>query len=205
MHNKMVLPDWKRRSDELIRAALLLSAVAHLIVMLYWKMPLLLDALEGQVVLTVILQSPQHAPKPEVAPAPLPVAPEPKKEEALLPARIDPVKAEVPAPPVPVPASRYEQSIDKIAPVVENQPADEKLEALPADPVIENRQVQKASQAQALVVIGEDGTVRQIIWKQLPAVTEEELRQMELHLRQQAYLARGVVYTMPETIEIPRN
>jgi len=204
MLQKEPLASWARRPDEFIRAALLLSVLAHLAAMVFWKMPFPPMALEGQKTLTVILLPRQDtsAPKQEPPPLPEPVVKEAPDEVAIKP---EPPKTELPKPPQPVSSPRQNAQLSNTAPALEDQPVKKELNALPADPVVENRLIQTAGKAQALLLVDENGTVRQIIWKQLPAVSEAELREMELRLRQQGYLARGNLYTVSESIEIPRQ
>jgi hypothetical protein len=199
------IPGWASRPDEFIRAALLLSVLAHLAAMAFWKLPFPPMALEGRKALTVILLPRQgaSAPKPEVPSLPEPAVKEAPAEATIKP---EPPKAELlkPPPPPAISSPQQRQPSDD-APAPENQPVKEDIQALPADPVVENYLVQSAGKAQALLLVDESGTVRQIIWKQLPAVSEAELKEMERRLRQRGYLARGKLYTVPESIEIPRE
>jgi hypothetical protein len=203
MAQKELTPNWASRPDEFIRAALLLSILAHLGAMAFWKIPFPPTALEGQKALTVILLPRQDANAPKAETAPLP---EPALMEAPAPVEVmpEPPKAELPKPPQPISSPRQEPQVSNAAPAPENQSANQESQPLPADPLVESRQNQIAGKAQALLLIDQNGTVEQIIWKQLPAVSEEELREMERRLRLRAYLARGKRYTVPESIEIPR-
>lgn len=194
------IPGWASRPDEFIRAALLLSVLAHLATMAFWKMPFPPMALEGRKALTVILLPRQGASTPKLQAPPLP---EPAVNEAPAEATI---KTELPKPPPrPATSSPQQQQPSNAAPAPESQPVKEEHQALPADPVVENHLIQTAGKAQALLLVDENGAVRQIIWKQLPAVSEAELKEMERRLRQRGYLARGELYTVPESIEIPRE
>jgi hypothetical protein len=189
------LPAWASRPDEIIRAALLLSVLAHLAAAVFFKLPFPLLALEGRTALTLILLPRQlvDAPKPVTQ-----TPPEPTPEEKPAPVTVIPTQPHEIAGPHP------QQPASHPAPAQEN-PVKEELRALPANPVVENRIVQTAGQAQALLMVDEEGNVRQIIWKQLPAVSEEELKEMERRLRQRGHIARGELYTEPATIEIPRG
>ena len=188
-----------------MRAALLLSVLAHLGALAFWQLPPLPRTLEGRTFLTVILLPPQNASLPKTEQQPLPESTI-KEPPAPVPLKPEPSIMELPKTPEPAPSSQQELHVSNAAPAMEeDQPAIEEFRALPADPVAENRNIQTAGQARALLLIGEDGAVRQIIWNQLPAVTDEELRQMEQRLRQKAYLARGGLYTVTETIEVPRE
>jgi hypothetical protein len=197
------LPGWASRPDEIIRAALLLSVLAHLATMVFLRLPITPIALEGRKVLTVILLPRQNASAPKAEPPPVP---EPAVQEApaAVTVRPEPPKAESPKP-APITSSRQEQHKTNAAPASEIQPMKQELRALPADPVDENQQIQTAGKAQAVLLVDENGTVGQIIWQQLPAVSEEELQEMERRLRQHAYMARGKQYTVPESIEVPRG
>jgi cell division septation protein DedD len=184
------------RPDEFIRAALLLSILAHLAAFAFWKMPVKPIAMEGHRALTVLLLPRQHADTAKTTPPP----PQEKPAEV----QVEPEKPELPKPP-PVTASRHTQPEKTDAPAPEKEPAKEQSQAAPSDPVLLNYIFQNADKAQALLLIGEDGSVQQIIWQQLPAVTEQELHEMERRLRQHSRMARGTSYTVPESIEIPRQ
>ena len=191
---------WAGRPDEHIRAALLLSLLLHLGMLAFWKLPPLILAMEGQKVLTVILLPPQPSSLPE---AEMQAVPEPELADSVpppLPAEHAKAPEHEPEPPV----ERREAPVPPAS--ITHQPAAESelFQAAPANPIVETRDNQIALQAQALLVIGADGSVGQIIWKSLPAVTEEELRRMEQMLRSGAYQATGRKYPVTQTIDIPR-
>lgn len=57
------------------------------------------------------------------------------------------------------------------------------------------------SKVQALLVIDSLGNVTQIHWKQLPAMTDDELKKIEQRLRQKIYLSNGFQYTVVEELD----
>ena len=91
-------------------------------------------------------------------------------------------------------------------PELESEPVPgETLHETPSDPVELSPQAVEAGKVQALLLVDENGKVDQIIWKALPALTEETLQQIEQRLRTKTYLVTGKSYTLYEIVEIPRE
>jgi hypothetical protein len=183
------------RSDNTFRAALLLSALIHLVVILYLKLPELVEPMQGKMALSVILAKPQDVGQPAAEPPPI-VTPVIQQLPALPPPEV-PVKHEQAPPPMDAPKPMPE-------PKSESAPG-ETLQQTPADPVESSPQIVEAGKVQALLLIDERGKVHQIIWQVLPAITEETLQQIEQRLRTKTYLATGKSYTLYEIVEIPRD
>jgi hypothetical protein len=194
---------WQSRPDAAIRAALLLSAVIHLAVFVFCKLPPMPSIEEGYATLTVVIlppwqggkkmeEAPQVFPeKPvETLPSPEPMTPEVSKSTTLAMPKQTPLSSKAVHPSNPV--------------TTESMANDEKDVPLPVVPVVENRQNQSLVRAQALLLVGEDGRVQTIVWNRLPAVTEEELKRMLSELRAKVFLATGRTYTTTEDVEVPR-
>ncbi len=193
--------NWSRRPDSVFRAALFLSALSHALLMGWLKFPehpLRMEIGGGYAPLTVRL-----APSSKQAAAEQPalfssdlrlnlLEPSPIPNPELPLVEIVESNREVPAetPPTEV----VEQAV---APATE-QPA-------PPPAFVDRREpVLRPGMATVFLRISEDGKVEQMIWDQLPVVTQEELLQMERELREKNYPATGSAYTVAETVIVPR-
>jgi hypothetical protein len=188
------------RSGDTFRAALLLSVLLHLLVILYLKLPGLVEPMRGKVALSVILAQPQEVGPATAEPLPPSVTPVPQQapEVPALPPPEVPAKHEEPPPP-PIEVAKPVPEPESVA-----APA-ESLQQTPADPVEPSLDIVEAGKVQALLMVDESGAVHQIIWQELPAVTDKTLQRMEQHLRDRNYLATGKSYIMYEIVEIPRE
>ncbi len=194
------------RLDNTFRAALLLSMLIHLVVMLYLKLPDLVAPMRAKATLSVILAMRQEAGQPTAEPPPSEVTPvmQPPPEAIPQPPQ-EVIKQEVPLPmatKLPLtPAPESEAVSEQVSKPVPG----ETLQEVPADPVEASSQIVEAGKVQALLLVNERGTVTQVIWKVLPAITDETLQRMEQHLRAKGYITTGKPYTVYEIVEIPKD
>lgn len=193
--------NWFRRPDSVFRAALFLSVLSHALLLGWLKIPEHLTHLEvggGYAPLTVRL------------------APSPKQAAAEQPAifsndlRLNLLEpSPIPAPELPVVeiVEGSQEATTETPPtaVVEQAvpPATEQPVSPPA--FVDRREpVLRPGMATVFLRISEDGKVEQMIWDQLPVVTQEELLQMERELREKAFPVTGSAYTVAETVIVPR-
>lgn len=99
-------------------------------------------------------------------------------------------------PPARKPALADSQPVTTPPPPVQAPAAAERTTAPPA-PAAERR-----ASLNALLVIGDDGKVRDIIWNQLPPLTAEQLHRIERTIRARAYPSAVLDYTIQETLDV---
>ncbi len=184
------------RPNNVFRAALFLSALIHVLGLLYLKLPPPSQILQGKPALSVILAKPKDV----GSPIPEPISSSPIKRQPLEESSL-PVTQPVQQEEVKIEASTAETSLEMAA----EPDAGETLQDVPADPVTPSAQIVEAGKVQVVLQIGENGAVRQIIWNALPAITDRALQHMEAQLRMKIYLVTGSSYTVTEIVEIPRE
>ncbi len=99
-------------------------------------------------------------------------------------------------------------------PSTEDEESSKVAEAAPATPgqqqptaaiFIDHREsVVKPGRATVFLSIDEAGKVVKIIWDSLPVVSKEELMQMEAELLEKPYTGTGSPYSVAETVIVPR-
>jgi hypothetical protein len=194
--------DWLRRPDNIFRAALFLSALFHLLLLVWLKFPEHLLPLQiggGHAALTVQLTPRTRAAVPDIQPM---LFTNDLRLELLAP-------APSPRPELPVAefvAGYREAAIEKpqvevaeqAEPIAPEQPA-------PPPAFVDRREpVLRPGMATVFLRINEDGRVVQMIWDQLPVVTREELVQMEMELLERYYPLTGSAYSVAETVIVPK-
>ncbi len=176
----MTVAVWQSASlqdERSFKTALILSVLLHMLLLAYAR-PTMELAQRGDKVLTVSLTSSAETTVPESA----------EKSDAdaqnviALPAK---------------PNTRPEQTVrTTVKPDRGAQPAEEQIAAKSG--LVMSR---GHSKVQVLLVIDSGGKVTQIHWRQLPAMTDEELKRLEEGLRQKIYLSNGLEYTVIEELD----
>lgn len=167
--------EWKHDDEKRFQITLGLSVLLHAVLLLAWKLPPPLWKTADHAVLTVVLRG-----AASLAPS-APAEAEKKGEVSVL---VQPAPATFSVPPKPAtqavaePSAARPQSAQIASPArVAPQPTQGRpSNAIPAPVGVS-----------VMLVIGGDGRVRQIIWDQLPALTDEQLRRVEAAIREKAY------------------
>ena len=186
--------DW---TDERLIRALVFSVVVHLALLLFWVPQHLQARQTGSSVLTVMLSKPADRPSGSIQ-QPV-VSPQQGKAVEYLtskavtdlhvlvePANVDPAKQRAMS-----------------AEAVSKAPGGEQT-ATPQAAASggEYRSARRPGEARVALEIGEDGRVGQILWYQLPAMTDEQLFRLEATIRERYKLQSESGHFVRQTIDV---
>lgn len=191
------------RPEKAFRAALFLSAVFHLAVVLWvrfpeYQIPLPIGAGNNTLIVQLTGKSATDAQDRQVE-----FISKELRFELISPAPV--VLPEIPV-------ADYQERDSE--PSSEGEESSKVAEAAPATPgqqqptaaiFIDHREsVVKPGRATVFLSIDEAGKVVKIIWDSLPVVSKEELMQMEAELLEKPYTGTGSPYSVAETVVVPR-
>lgn len=170
--------EWKHDDESRLYLTLGFSVLMHAALLLAWKMPAPVWKAADHAVLTVVLRG--AAPLAQSSPT------TGEKADVAVLTRKEPAPAAFSMPPRPAASASTAPPVAPARPAAPPSRARAAMQPTPGHPANRNP---AAVGVNVLLVVGGDGRVQQILWDQLPALTDEQLRRVEAVIRRKTYAA----------------
>ncbi|HEY6897194.1 MAG TPA: hypothetical protein VI279_08025 [Rhodocyclaceae bacterium] len=193
-----VYDPWLSEEDQRFALALFFSALAHLVFVLAWKMPPSEWQSAGRSTLSVSFRASgteAHPDKPAATPAKTAAAERSAvlvKAQAPIAVAPPPTKASITGAPIAKASQAGEPSAS-----TQSQPTTKSV----APPGVEAPSA-RPGWVNALLSIRENGEVGQILWRELPALTNQQLRRLESSIRAKNYGNALAGRTVNEAVDV---